>query len=234
MTRLDITRRNKKYRELLTYGFFIVIIGIFMLTIGLKILINTSLFIANLTNSKAQTETTPEDSYLLPPEITDIVDATNSATIRIAGSAEENKTILIYVNNDKQKELVSGKDGFSTELKLDEGINEIYVELDDEKSKTKKTSHTYQVDFSTKKPELSVQSPTDQEKVGSEDITVQGKTEVENSVRINDRPVVVQSDGGFSSSVRLKEGENQLVIVARNSYGTSEKIELTVFYQRDI
>lgn len=61
-------------------------------------------------------------------------------------------------------------------------------------------------------------------------VVVSGKTAAGAEVFVNDMDAVADSDGQFSVTVPLDEGENPIVIVANDSMGNSAEAERTVTY----
>ena len=233
MSRLEQQKRKKYYQQFIIYIFLFILVLAFFATIGLKILINTSLFIAGLSQTKQTTEKeVGNDTILFPPEITDIPVATNSATIKISGRAQEKKAITIFVNDENQKELIATEDGFETEITLNEGENEVYVEIADEEKKLSKKSPIYKVFYKNKKPELLIGTPVDGERVIRDEVVINGQTDSDASVKINGSPAVTDSEGTFSHTVRLKEGENRIEVTAADDAGNTETKIITVIYER--
>lgn len=233
MSRLEQTRRKNYYSQILLYLFFFLLLIVFFATIGLKILVNTSLFVAELTSSEKNEE--PELSrkdILLPPEITEIPAATNSSRVKIAGRADEKKTVSVFVNDEIQKELIADSDGFETEINLKKGKNEVFVKVEDPKNQTSRKSPSYTIIYKSEKPTLLIESPQEGEKLIRDEVVVSGVTGQEVIININGQPVVVSENGKFSHNVRLKEGENKITVAAVDVAKNSETREITVFYEK--
>ena len=62
------------------------------------------------------------------------------------------------------------------------------------------------------------------------EIMVKGKTEEKATVTVNERFVVVGSEGNFEYSLTLSEGENKILIVAIDKAGNKTEKELKVTY----
>lgn len=231
MTRLDNARRKKYYSQLGMYLFLFILVIIFFSTIGIKLLVGTSLFVSGLKHKAPETQNYGD--LMSPPIITDIPDATNSAELAISGTADAQKNLTVYVNDSKQKELVTDENGFTTTINLDAGTNTVYVEVEDTDKKITKKSDTHTVVYKNSKPKLEITSPADQEKVNKDEITIVGHTDAGNEIKVNGIPVVVSADGSFSTTVRLKEGENKINITTSDTAGNIETKELTLTYQRD-
>ncbi len=73
-------------------------------------------------------------------------------------------------------------------------------------------------------PTLDIIAPDDMARVAAEAVEVRGQTDPENTVAVNQDLVSVDSDGNFSSTIRLNEGLNTIEIVATNKFGKSKKI----------
>lgn len=203
-----------------------------MLTVGIKLLINLSLFIANRNVDSTQT-TQESTSFLTPPTINDLPDATNSATIKFSGSATSGNTLTLYVNKAKTKEIQITDNAFQAEATLDKGENQIYLTLEDKKNKQKKDSQIYTVTFISDKPKLDVTSPHDGDKTNKNEITITGETGKDIDITINDSPVVVNAEGKFSYILRLTQGDNKIIVKARDIAGNEETKELTVNFSND-
>lgn len=198
-------------------------------------MINTALFIAKLSQKDKtnQAKTTNVDDINLPPEIFDLPEATNSAKIKVSIQAVSSDKVLLYVNDQLQKEIEPNEDVFEQEIELKKGENSIYLISENQKTKQKKDSKTYQIIYKDEKPLLEITSPQDKEKTNKDEIQISGRTEKEVFVRINDFPVIVDSEGGFASSLKLKEGENKIKVEAKDIAGNTEIKELTIIYQKE-
>ncbi len=80
-------------------------------------------------------------------------------------------------------------------------------------------------------PYLEISQPQDQARIENSTVKVEGKTEPEAAVQINNQQVEVSSDGKFSQEVGLQDSANKLTVTATSKLGRSTKIERTVFKQ---
>lgn len=223
--------RTKKKNQLLTVMIFAVLLIIFFATIGFKLLINTSLFIANITSGSRGSSTINSQDFVLAPELLSLPDATSSASLAVHGTATDGSQLSIIVNGENQEELVVDGDTFDTNILLQKGLNEIYVEMRMKKLNIFKKSDTYSVLYQNEKPKLNIDSPTNGSRISQTDITVSGSTDPDVSVRVNGSPTIANAEGKFSASIRIKEGENKIVVTATNRAGTVETQELTVIFE---
>ena len=127
-----------------------------------------------------------------------------------------------------------GNDVFSEEIgDLEKGDNNFYIQAKSKDSKIKKNTITYKVFYKNEKPKLDISEPSDNSTTNNQEIKVKGSTDRETYVRVNDLPVVVDASGGFETTVRLKDGDNQIVITASDIAGNMETKFLKTTYQKD-
>lgn len=223
--------RNKKKNQLITVLVFAILLVIFFATVGFKLLINTSLFIANITSGSRGDSTTNSQDFVLAPELLSLPDATSSATLAIHGTATDGSKLAIMVNGENQKELTVDGDTFDTNIPLQKGSNEIVVEMRIAKQNIFRKSDIYSVLYQNEKPNLVIDSPTSGSRTNQTEITVSGTTDADVSVRVNGSPTITNAEGKFSASVRIHEGENKIVVTATNRAGIVETQELTVIFE---
>ena len=139
-----------------------------------------------------------------------------------------------YINAKKVKEIESSSDTFSEEIgDLEKGDNNIYVLAKSKDSKIEKRTITYKIFYKNEKPKLDISEPLDNSTTNNQEIKVKGSTDKETYVRVNDLPVVIDAGGGFETTVRLKDGDNQIVITATDIAGNMETKSLKITYQKD-
>jgi len=133
-----------------------------------------------------------------------------------------------------RKEVESSSDTFSEEIgDLEKGDNNVYIRVKSKDSKIEKKTITYKVFFKNERPKLEINEPADNSNTNNQEIKIKGSTDKETHININDLPVVVDANGNFETSVRLKDGDNQIVITAADIAGNMETKSLKVIYQKD-
>lgn len=233
MTRYETHQQKQFKKRALYYTIFAVIILFLFFSVGIPFLANSSFFLTNF--FKKSSDSQSQLGTFGNINITDIPTATNSATILIEGTVENVSSLQFYLNGEKVETLnTQNKSDFSQEIgSLKAGSNNVYLLALLENSKERKQTDTYTVIYKTNEPKLDISEPGDGSKTSKDEIKVAGKTDLGNSIRINDLPVVVDTNGNFQASVRLKEGENKIVIVAQDDAGNIETKTLTVTYEKD-
>ena len=141
----------------------------------------------------------------------------------------------IYLNGKNITTVISDSDSkFITEkLRLEEGRNTIYAIAIDKAGNQSSPSEKHYVLFDEEPPELTISSPEDGATFYGEQeksITIQGKTEPGVSLTLNNRLVIVGSEGNFSTTYSLNEGENQIKLVASDKAGNETEKEITLVY----
>ncbi len=217
---------------ILSIGIFLIILY-FIFNLGIRVLLSTAAFIANLRNKATETSLRKNSDVYALINIDSIPTATNSAKILITGSVLNFDQVEFYLNEEKIKEInLYSSDSFSEEIgDLLEGENEIYVKGKTKDNKISKQSKKFLVIYKKNKPKLEIDEPADQTKTSQPEIRIKGKTDKEVFIKINDSPVVVDALGNFETNIRLKEGENIITVIAEDQAGNYEKKVITATYQ---
>ncbi|MBP6942621.1 MAG: helix-turn-helix domain-containing protein [Candidatus Buchananbacteria bacterium] len=83
-------------------------------------------------------------------------------------------------------------------------------------------------------PMLAVEAPADGTSVGVPQLVVNGRSEPEAEVVINNKPVPITTEGRFETTIDLQKGLNLIKITAKKRYGRSVTEELHVLYRDDV
>lgn len=200
-----------------------------MATVGVKLVINTSIWLSDMSRgSKSQDADAKKTDILPPAQLYDLPDATNSATLKLNGSGTKGTDIKIFVNDEVTDSQTLTSDEFEATVTLQQGENVLYIESQDPRTKKVKDSQTYTVTLISTKPSLTVTSPTDGQFVDTDSIVIEGSTDPDVSVQINNSPTVVAGDGTFSQTFTVQNGENVIVITATDRAGNMERVEIRV------
>lgn len=227
---------NKEFaRKVTLYLVLLAVIFYFIFFYGIKFLLNFSVFIAHLGSNTKQIASPPKDDFVGTLSIDSIPVATNSSRIIVAGSMINYDSVAFYVNGQqvKEKEHLSS-DSFQEEINdLKKGVNEVFVRVKTRDGKHEKKSEIYTVTYIADKPKLELKEPQDHSKTNKNEVNVSGSTDKEIFIKINELPVVVDAAGNFQTSVKLKDGDNQIIVTAQDVAGNVETKTLTVTYQKD-
>lgn len=229
-------RQKQQKINLITAVVIFIIFCIFMFTVGLKILFSASFFVSNLFAKRDEKPTiTTNNDFIATIDITDIPTATNSARITVSGSVINLDTLDFYLNDQKIKTIsVLNQDVFSEEIDgLNKGSNTVYVIGKNKQANKRKVSPDFTILYKNEKPKLEIKEPSDNSKTNNQEIRVSGATDKETFIKINNLPIVVDAMGNFSTTVKLKDGENKIEITAEDEAQNIESKIITVTYQKD-
>lgn len=84
-----------------------------------------------------------------------------------------------------------------------------------------------------KPPKLFVGSPADMAVIESPLLKVEGTTEVDSTLIVNNQPVIIADDGRFETEIELVEGENKIIVKSRTRLGKETEDKRKVFYEPD-
>lgn len=203
---------------------------------GIPALVNYAGFLGEV---KTSTEPVEQDDTVAPfaPQLDLADEATRSAMINVAGFAEADTTVALYVNNRKVAETVVDDEGEFEFLaiQLEPGENAFGARATDKAGNESSRSEIRTVVFDNQAPEIELVDLEDGQKVtalNNDRLEVKGKTEVGAKMYVNDKLILVDSEGYFAAGVTMDEGENQLRLKAEDVANNSTEMELTVSYDR--
>jgi bacillopeptidase F len=230
-SRLEEIAKRRSERNII-----IILVGIIGLVLlfffyGIPFLINFSLWVEGLRGNKDMEVPVNASSYIAPPILDPLRDATNSAQINVSGSASPNEVIWLYVNGKYLNQVkVGGDKGFIfKDISLDTGANDIKAKavISDKESGYSENMH---IVYINKEPTLEITSPQDNQSISNGDgqVKVEGKTDPSVRVTVNNYWAIVETDGGFSYLLRLQKGDNTIKVVAADDAGNKTEKEIKV------
>ncbi|MBI5019007.1 cadherin-like beta sandwich domain-containing protein [Candidatus Gottesmanbacteria bacterium] len=206
---------------------------VFLALFGVKILIGFSLLVDRIRGGNNQPQ--QQQSIILPPVLDPLPEETKNATLDIRGKGTAKGTVIVYLNDEEYKKVTVADDGtFSlTGIEVEPGRVTISAKITDGKDNVSNLSNVISTVVDRTAPKLTIDKPEDNTTVndGTHKVTVNGLTEEDMKVTINGRIVVVKSDGSFTYSMPLNDGENKLTIVAKDAAGNETTVERTVTYK---
>lgn len=234
MGRLEKVQEKKLKNKIILYFAVFLLVIYFIFTFGIRLLLNTSSFISGLFPQPSAKPLSKIEDNFSSIDISSIPQATNSARIIISGSALNFDVLEFYINAKKVTEIEFSSDTFSEEIgDLKKGNNNIYIKAKSKDNKIEKNTITYEVFYKDEKPKLEITEPLDNFTTNNQEIKVKGSTDKETYVRVNDLPVVVDANGNFETTIRLKDGENQITATAADIAGNIETKTQKITYQKD-
>ena len=233
-SRLAKTETNKNIKSAYIYITASIILLVVIFIFGLPTLAKLASFLTNLKQSSSpveETDTTPP----APPQIEQIPNFTNRQVLEIKGSSEPMATIILNINGSDNETLSDSDGKFVFSYSLVKGENIIKVTARDSNGNLSRQEENYTVVYDNEEPSLEILAPDDgQNFYGSKErqVVIQGKTDNDIDLAINDRFVAVSEDGSFSYLTSLEEGANDFNIKATDKAGNSTSKGLTLQFWR--
>ncbi|OGM31054.1 hypothetical protein A2630_00060 [Candidatus Woesebacteria bacterium RIFCSPHIGHO2_01_FULL_44_10] len=231
-SRLAQVEHKKNRRAIFVYGFLTIALIVLLLFFGLPSIVRLAGFLTDLRSSGQSVEindkTPPAPSrFEIPPEYT------NKSRIEISGSAEAGATVKLFINGDERETVADDSGKFSFSVSLSKGDNQFWALVIDKSGNESTESSRYKVVYDDKEPLIEISSPSDGQTFSgsaSQRIEIKGTTETEATVKVNDRIAIIDSEGNFSLSISLIEGQNTLELIATDPAGNKATKSLTVNY----
>jgi hypothetical protein len=227
------SRQDNQNRIILYLVLFLALLFLFF-RFGLQIFIDTAFYLTQGRQSVAINSKQAESSkvaIVTDPILESLPDATNEATLQVRGRANPENKVTLYQNSAYIDSINTDYDGnFEFEVTLEENINKIYIEATDTYSNNSRKSKVQEILFLNKEPTLEISNIEDNKKYYNSQVNIEGKTDKEVFIRVNQIPVVVRADGGFNYSLNLKPGENKLTIEAKDQAGNAIEKSYTLIF----
>jgi len=228
-SRLVKKEKNKIQKQTFAYLFFGIAILLLFIFLIVPNLIRLFFAIIDKDSPFVESDTVPPQ---VPVLSSTPVEATFSATLDLVGFAEADSTVVFLLNGGKSAEVkVDGEGSFTHELALAEGQNELSIFGVDEVGNESLKTRTYQIVYDNEAPFLELEEPKDGSVIElkkNRTLAIKGMTEPEARLLINDRLVMADLEGNFSSNYYLAEGKNELKFVITDKAGnrTERTIEV--------
>ena len=189
-------------------------------------LIQMAGFFGDLKSSKELVEN-EDQTPPSPPRLQAGPGATNDPYVTLKGFAEAGATVKIFLNAELEKEVISDNDAsfIVDSLFLSSGKNRLQAKAIDRAGNESEDSVMMIIDYDNQAPALEVNQPEPAEKV-----KISGKTEPEATLKINDRLIILDQEGNFTSAINLDEGENRILVSATDQAGNQTEKEIILNY----
>ncbi|MBP1079926.1 MULTISPECIES: S8 family peptidase [Bacillus] len=171
------------------------------------------------------------DYEVTPPVITSPEDGTftkHRQTV-IEGTSSPGTTVKIFNGEEEAASVETSEDGtFSKEITLNDGENVITAKVSAENGTTD-PSEPVTIVLDQSKPELTITSPSEGDKLNRETVTVTGTAADENLdwVKVNGKKTSVE-DGRYSERILLNNGANTIKVVAQDLAGNKVTKNITI------
>lgn len=232
MARSRLSRRiESKTKKNLTLSVLgIILIVLLVLKFGIPLLVNLSLFLSGFQN-KQETKV-QNSSFIAPPVLDSLPEATSSANIIISGVASKEQTINLYLNDnliDTTKAEEIGR--FSFRQTLNSGENNIKAKavINEKESDF---SNIVAISFKSAPPSLNLNFPSDDQSFSKDQniAEIKGTTDPDVRITINGFWAITDGNGNFFYRLSLQNGENRIKITATDIAGNKTEKEIKVAY----
>lgn len=232
-SRFEEISRKRSERNIIFIIVGMILVFVLFFFYGIPLLINFSLLIQDFRNNTNTELPVNNSSYVAPPFLDPLEEATNSAQLTVSGSALPKQVIKLYVNGKYFNQTKVGEDKtfIFDNVTLKQGDNDIKAKsvISDKESGYSQTIH---IAYKNKAPNLEIKAPGDGQTISSGDsqAKVEGKTDPSVRVTVNDYWAIVDNQGNFSYLLRLQKGENIIKVVASDNAGnkTSKEFKVTL------
>lgn len=237
MRRVNTTRsrlykrlEEKSKKNLLLTVFAIILITITVIKFGVPMMVNFALFISG---SKDYEENTRHEdtSFISAPILNPMPIATNSAEVIIEGVSAPDQTVILYINENFVSKTETQKNGnfsFRETLRKNENVIKVKAKV----NKNESGFSALNISYINTPPSLIITSPTNDQSFSKDQNTVEirGETDALVKVTVNDFWAITDQSNRFSYILPLKEGENQIKIVATDIAGNKTEKSIRVTY----
>lgn len=222
--------KNKKKAILFILLTLVSILLIFFY--GLPAVIKFAAFLTDINQSSQPIETN-DTTPPPPPRISSLPTATNNKKVDIKGNTEAGAKVTVYLNSEKEDIIADSSGNFSITYEIVKGENYISAKATDSSGNESQKSDIQKIILDTDPPPLEINKPENNaEFYGSRQrqLIIEGVTEENVNLQINQRWVVVEAGGNFTFSTTLQEGENTFNLTAEDSAGNKTEESLKVIY----
>lgn len=206
--------------------------GVSLLVLAVVLVILTIFWglpaVARLAGDLIDTNNTEIVKYELkptPPIISDIPEATHSATVEINGYAQPGIDVVMYLNGAEIGKKLTAESGvFSfVNVPIQPGENTVYAYTTTNQGLKSEKSKEYTITFDDEDPTVTLDSPKDGDVMrgtSARIVTFEGGVnELGSKVYIGDRMAILSSEGKFNLPYQLVEGDQDIVVKAIDPAG---------------
>lgn len=236
MRRSRLSRKSqKKSTQTLVLSILGIAAVLFLLfRYGIPFISDASFLFGRITSNPNEENKKQEDQRFVPaPDLDSVPKATKESNIKVTGTSLPELTIKLFVNGNFEDELTAEDEGaFEFDVILTDGENIIKAKAIKEGEESE-FSNSLIISYLKEGPEISIEAPSDNSDLkGQNPIEVKGKTDPDVKVTVNDFQAVSGSDGAYSYFLTLKEGGNEIKVVATDLADNKTEKTIRVNYSR--
>ena len=232
------SRLSRKYQKKSAQTLILSVLGIgavlfLLFKYGIPLISDASFLFGRITSTSNTNDNQKNNDvdFIPVPDLDSLPKATKEESVTVSGTSISGLLITLYVNGNKEGETKVNDDGtFEFSIDLTEGENIIKVKaVKDERES--EFSNSITIAYIKEGPKLSIDAPTENSEIkGQNLIEVRGKTDPDTKVTVNDFQAVSTSDGSYSYFLTLKDGGNEIKVVATDLAGNKTEKTINVSY----
>lgn len=238
-SRLRSTIKKRAIHTIVLVMCGFIALFIILIFFGTNLLTGFSLFMEKLQSNNDDTATAKSQqntAYIAPPSLDPVPNATNSAQMLVSGIAQKGQTISLYLNDQLlDKTSVDEQNHFHfSSITLQQGQNTIKTKAQTDTNKESSYSNTLTIFYSKSAPTLSLDQPQDGQgfsKSSSPSVNIEGQTDPGNKVTVNGFWAIVDDQGKYTYLYTLKDGDNDIKVVATDDAGNQTTKEIHIHTQ---
>ena len=233
-SRLASVEERRNTRNAVLFIALTIALGLGLFFFGVPILGKFTTFVAGLKKTKTVSSVVNDTTPPAPPQFDTFSEFTNKNKVTLTGRAEPGSDVKIIFNGQSQEIQANGVNGtFSFDENLVNGENDFSAIAKDSAGNKSQPTKTYKINFNNKPPSLTINSPSDGSSffgTNQRQVTINGKTDPNVQVTINDRIVFVEDGGSFQFTTTLSEGQNKFTFKAADQAGNTSEKDITLSF----
>lgn len=229
-SRLQSVEERRNLRSTILFTALTVVALVLLIFVGVPLFGKLTVFLSDLRGGNkviSKNDTTPP----APPKFSYFPAFTNQQNVTVSGTSEPGATVKLIFNGSGQEVIVDKDGNFSFSLALSDGVNTFSATAVDTSGNTSQQSKDYTITFDNKPPALTITSPSDGSSFfgsNQRQVTIQGTTDTNSQVVINERIVSVDDTGAFQYTSTLNDGANTFSVKATDQAGNSTQKDITL------
>jgi bacillopeptidase F len=203
---------------------------VFLFFVGIPLVGKFAAYLGDLRKFN-KTSTSDDQTPPAPPKFNSFSDFTNKKSFDITGTAEAGAVIKLTFGNEEKENITDKNGNFNFNVDLTSDENSFSAVAVDQAGNISQPTKTYKISFDDKPPELTITKPEDGASmfgITQRQLTIQGKTDPDTEISINERFVSVDSEGQFQFTSTMSDGQNQFNIKATDQAGNVTEKSITV------
>jgi len=230
-SRLKRFEERRAIRSTILYMGLSLGIIILLFTFGIPIISRLAILVGNVTRTNLEYN---QDSPPPPPPNINKPNAfTNEEKLKITGNTRQGYTVSIFFNDEKNEVLANASGEFTAIFDLSNGQNTIYAKVTDPKGQDSTQTEKFVVTLDKEPPKLEIITPENGKSffgAAQKQTQIEGQSELNSHIIINDKIAIVRNDGKFNFPVSLENGENIFKIIATDEAGNKTELEFKLSY----